>query len=528
MADVRSNERVSTNKEVDERTEKGESDVVPLKTKIALGVGESTQAIYVFIGGFYLNVFFLETACLDPSYVALIQLLGGIWDTINDPLVGLLSDRTRTRLGRRRPWLLGAAVPTALAYFAIWTKLDDDIDDTFKLLYYLLCYMCLSAGITSIQVQITSLTPELTSDYDERTTLATYRLAIGNIFALFCLFAHSMIVQSFDQNDRDVGYQISAAIFSPLIACTAVYAFWNIEEKWKAEEENDEKMSICDSLKLLFTNKAFLIVEMVYLCGLTAVILIQTNLLLYAKYIIKEEDAISYMILMVQGVALLALPLWLMFSKKYGKKQMYYVGGILVSVAVFWLLFLDGSRHLWAAYLISFVAGSCLTVVYLVPYAMLPDVIEVDEKKTGKRREGTYSGFFVVFMKIAVAFALAISNWILGLAGFEAPESSCGQETEDLQDDQPDDVKLVIRILCGPLPSILFLFATFFVWLFPITRDSHEETAKEMKRLRKRRSTMKMQEMKDMRGVDAVMHENGPSSKDDADAEAVALDVPGV
>ena len=278
----------------DESSNDDSNEIVPFRVKVALGVGECTQAIYVFIAGFYLNVFFLETACLDPTYVGLIQLIGGIWDTINDPFVGMLSDRTRTRFGRRRPWLLGAAVPAGLAYFAIWQTLGDDVADGWKLAYYLMCYMALSASITSIQVQITSLTPELTSDYDERTALATYRLAIANVFALICLFIHSSIVQSFDQFEKDKGYRISAAIFSPLIISTALYAFWNIKEKWNEEEESDDRLTLCQSLRLLFTNKAFIIVELVYLCGLTAVILIQTNLLLYAKYIVDSEDSITY------------------------------------------------------------------------------------------------------------------------------------------------------------------------------------------------------------------------------------------
>ena len=468
-----------------------ESNIVPLRLKCALGVGETTQAIYVFIAGFYLNVFFLETACLDPTYVGLIQLIGGIWDTVNDPMIGMLSDRTRTRFGRRRPWLLGAALPAGCAYFAIWQTLDNDVSDELKLAYYLLCYMVLSASITSVQVQITSLTPELTSDYDERTSLATYRLAIANVFALICLVIHSSVIQSFDQAEKDTGYRLSAGIFAPMLTFSCLYAFHNIKEKWNESEESSEKLTLCESLKLVFTNKAFIIVELVYLCGLTAVVLIQTNLLLYAKYIVDSEDSITYMILMVQGVALLVLPLWLWFSKKYGKKHMYYVGGICVGCAVFFLMLLNGDDDLWAAYFISFIAGACLTVVYLVPYAMLPDVIELDEKRTGKRREGTYSGFFVVFMKTSVTLALAMSNWILGAAGFEAPDASCGVETSELKDIQPDGVKDVIRILCGPLPTCLFFAATFFVWLFPITRESHAEVAKEMKAIRKKRSSMR-------------------------------------
>lgn len=466
-------------------------EIVPLRVKLAMGVGETTQAVYVFIAGFYLNIFFLETACMDPFYVGLLQLCGGVWDTINDPMVGLLSDRTRTRFGRRRPWLLGASLPAGLSYFAIWQVLPDGTAEEVKFIYYLLCYICLSASITAVQVQITSLTPELTSDYDERTTLATYRLALGNILALTCLMAHSFIVQSFSHVDRHKGYAISAAIFGPCITLTALIAFWNIKERWRKDEEGGEKLSLCQSLKIVFTNKAFLIVEGVYLFGLSGIVLIQSNLILYAKYVLDDEEIITYLILTVQGVALLFVPAWLWFSKKYGKKAMYYVGGILMACAVSMLFALQGKEHLGLAFLISVVVGGCLTVVYLVPYAMLPDVIEVDEKKTGKRREGTYSGFFVVFMKISVTLSLAGSNWVLAAAGYESPKSSCGQEAEELADVQPDAVVNWIKALVGPMPAALFILATFFVWLFPITRETQAKLALEMEVLRNERSKIR-------------------------------------
>ena len=129
--------------------------------------------------------------------------------------------------------------------------------------------------------------------------------------------------------------------------------------------------------------------------------------------------------------------------------------------------------------------------VFLHPHTKEEYALARTEKKTGKRREGTYSGFFVVFMKTSVTLALAMSNWVLGAAGFEAPEASCGLEAGDLSDTQPGEVKRVIRILCGPLPAALFVLATFFVWLFPITRESHAEVAKEMKAIRRKRSSMR-------------------------------------
>ena len=96
------------------------------------GIGESVQAIYTVVCGFFLNAYLLEIACLDPKKVALIQLIQGAFDAVNDPLIGTLSDRTRTRWGRRRPWLLFAALPLGVAYFGIWNTLPDGTGEDTK------------------------------------------------------------------------------------------------------------------------------------------------------------------------------------------------------------------------------------------------------------------------------------------------------------------------------------------------------------------------------------------------------------
>ena len=160
------------------------SEKVPTKVKFALGLGEqvagvalpslcwkdakelnntclclcrSCQAIYAFIAGFHLNVFLLEVACLPAGYVGTLQLVAGLWDTFNDPFIGSLSDKTRTRWGRRRPWILFASPPLGVAFFALWYRLPLETDNVYKLLYYLACYMVLSGCITSIQVQASGL-----------------------------------------------------------------------------------------------------------------------------------------------------------------------------------------------------------------------------------------------------------------------------------------------------------------------------------------------------------------------------------
>ncbi|GMI22052.1 hypothetical protein TeGR_g11999 [Tetraparma gracilis] len=454
---------------------------LPLSTKMTLGVGESVQAIYTVVCGFFLNAYLLEVACLDPKYVGAIQLIQGSFDAFNDPLIGTLSDRTRTRWGRRRPWLLFASLPLGVAYFGIWNTIDASEEQRFA--FYLLCYMCISIGITC--VQIGALVPELTLDYDERTSLSAYRLGVGNVISFIAVMTHAQIIKQWTGEDEAVGYRLSGAIFGTCITAAGWFTFWNIEEKFDPEVEDSEgeRLTCMQGLMHVFKNKSFVICVAIYLCGPTAIVMVQTNLILYCKYILDDEEFVDVLIAIVQGMALVALPLWNHVGQWYGKKSTYYIGGALLSVALCSLYFIKTKALTLVA---SFVIGSCLSIPYVIPYSMLPDVIEEDEIATGKRREGIYFGFFTIFLKLSVTLAMTFTNLALSASGYEAPVSSCGGAA----DEAPDAVINVMRVMVGPVPACFFLLAMYFVYLFPITKESHTENAKNVVAERERRKTV--------------------------------------
>eukprot|EP01065_Artemidia_motanka_P006024 TRINITY_DN12927_c0_g3_i1.p1 TRINITY_DN12927_c0_g3~~TRINITY_DN12927_c0_g3_i1.p1 ORF type:complete len:755 (+),score=144.09 TRINITY_DN12927_c0_g3_i1:55-2319(+) len=458
---------------------------LPRKVKLLMGVGESVQAIYVIVAGFYLNAYFLEVACLPARQVSLIQLMSGLWDSFNDPMVGRLSDRTRSRWGRRRPWLLFAAVPLGCAYVAVWNKVTLD-EGPGRFLYYLLAYMGISMGITCVQVQIGSLTPELTDDYDERTSLATYRLAIGNIIAFACLMAHSQTVGRLTDEGRAVdGYRISSGFCGILMAVNALLTFAFIRESYVPPPESSETLGCLQGLRICLQNRAFQCVVAMYLCGPVAIVLVQTNLLMFCKYVVKDVGVFDYLVAIVFGTGMLCCPLWSVFAQRYGKKTAFYCGVGMTMSSVFGLFFLDASKGSRSAiYVLSTLAGSGLIVPYLIPYSMLPDVIEADELRTGERREGIYFGFFTIFLKLAVTAALSLTNAVLSAAGYEEPQSTCGVSA-DLADTQGDGVVRVLRWLVSPIPCAFFCCALFGAYKYPITREKHREILMQVEERRR-------------------------------------------
>eukprot|EP00756_Hemistasia_phaeocysticola_P018334 Hpha_TRINITY_DN15587_c0_g1::TRINITY_DN15587_c0_g1_i1::g.108442::m.108442/K03292/TC.GPH; glycoside/pentoside/hexuronide:cation symporter, GPH family len=448
------------------------SGKLPLSTKVILGIGESVQATYVVIGGFFLNLYLLEVACMQPRVVGLIQLISGLWDSFNDPTIGRLSDRTNTRWGRRRPWLLGASVPLGAVYFGFWNTLPEGTGEAVKFVYYLIMYMGISAGITAVQVQVGSLAPELTDDYDERTSLSTFRLGVGNIIALVFVAVHGGIVSAFE-DDKATGYRVSGALVGCVLTLNSIITFACVREKYKPKDHTADPIGCTDGLKAVFQVKPFLWVVCIYLFGPVGILLVQTNLLMYCKYVLLDEDLAYRLVVVVFGIGLICVPGWNILAQRVGKKTTYYIGATTTGCAILFLTVLTHESRA-AAYPIAAFTGAGLIVPYLMPYSMLPDVIEEDEWKTGERREGIFFGFFTIFLKLAVTVALSVTNIILGAAGYEKPQSSCGVPTT-IADTQSDSVIFVLRLLVGPVPAASLAIAVFAAWRYPITRTKHEE-----------------------------------------------------
>lgn len=457
-----------------------ERKILPLRTKLLISLGESVQGIWVTIAGFFLNIYFLEVCCLDPATVSLIQLIQGLFDAFNDPLIGYLSDHTRTRWGRRRPWLLFGGPFLAVSYFFLWSKAPDDWSDVARFMYYLLSYMGVSIGVTCVQIQIAALVPELTDDYNERTVIGACRILAVIISGLITVVGHGCLIGLSDS--KEAGYRVSGGVFAVIIVICSWTVFSGIRETFIPEQEVGEKLSIAMELKTLFRNRAFWCVVIVYLCGPTAVVLVQSNLFMYCKYVVKNENLVWFIIIVVQGSAVVTAPLWVLFANKFGKREVYFVGGPILIVA---LMCIGLVREEFLAVLLGGVVGSCLAIVYLAPYSMLPDVIEDDELRTGKRREGLFAGFFTVSLKLTVTFAMTCTNLVLKATGYRSPRIACGftdnNDDGSLPDSQPDGVISSIMWLVGPIPAVCILTGMFFAWAYPITRESHAVTAAQVK-----------------------------------------------
>lgn len=454
-----------------------------LKTKLAYGAGDLGPAITANISVFFLLVFFTNVAGIPAGLAGSILMVGKIWDAVNDPFVGVLTDRTKSkRWGRRLPWLLYGAIPFGIFFFLQWIVPSTNVWVLFW--YYVIIGVISQVFYTVVNLPYTAMTPELTQDYDERTSLNSIRFAFSIGGSILSLLLARLIFALID--NRQQQYLALAAVCAVISVLGLFWCVWGTRERVLAFEakrtqsEESESIPFGEQIKIVFNNKPFLFVIGIYLFSWLGVQITASVIPYFVIYCmrLKESDVPTVMI-GVQGTALLMLFVWGALSKRVGKKAVYFMGMFLWIIAATGLFFLQPGQ-IGLMYVLAVLAGCGVSVAYLVPWSMMPDVIELDELQTGQRREGVFYGFMVLLQKFGLAFGLFLVGIALQTSGFQ--ENIPGQTELPIQ---PDAALSAIRIAVGPIPIICLIGGLFLTYFYPITREMHAEMLLKLEEKRK-------------------------------------------
>lgn len=447
---------------------------VRLINKLAFGAGDFGPAIAASVIGYFLLIFFTDVAGLRPGLAGLVLLITKAWDAINDPIIGYLSDRVRTRWGRRRPWFLFGAIPFGLAFFLHW--LVPPFSEAGKFWYYLGVSLLFDTMFTIVNTPYTALTAEMTSDFDERTSLNSFRFAFSIGGQLFAVVAHGAIVGAFGADIRG-GYMAAGAVLGVMAALPFFFAFWGTYERHEAPQE--QELPFWEGLKTTFANIPFRYASGVYLCSWLATSIVQTVLVFYLQYWLRIPDKLILILFGLQISSFAWLFIWSRLSQRLGKKGVYYRGIASLIVVLMSLFALPASAPFWLVLALALCAGVGTAVSILIPWSILPDVIELDELETGQRREGAYYGFFVLLQKLGVALGLFLIGQMLEVTGYVSAKAGAAAPSE-----QPASALAALRWIIGPIPALLLAVGLALMWRFPITKERHAATLAELERRR--------------------------------------------
>ncbi|MBE9006262.1 MFS transporter [Fortiea sp. LEGE XX443] len=461
------------------------SPKLDFKTKLAYGAGDLGPAITANISIFFLLVFFTNVAGIPAGLAGSVLLIGKIWDAVNDPFVGMLTDKTKSRRwGRRLPWMLYGAIPFGIFFFLQWIvpQFSSDRSSNIWALfwYYVVVGLISQVFYTVVNLPYTAMTPELTQDYDERTSLNSFRFTFSIGGSIVSLILAQIVFSQIA--DRQQQYLVLATICTVISVVSLYWCIYGVRDRILAFEakriqlEEPPSLPFFEQLKIVFTNRPFLFVIGIYLFSWLGV---QITASIIPYFVIncmelKEADVPTVMIA-VQGTALIMLFVWSALSKKLGKKLVYFLGMSLWIIAAAGLFFLQPGQ-LVLMYIMAMMAGVGVSTAYLVPWSMIPDVIELDQLQTGQRREGIFYGFMVLLQKFGLAFGLFLVGNALQAAGFK--EAVVGQSTLPIQ---PESALTAIRFAVGPLPTVCLICGLVLTYFYPITREMHAEILLKLK-----------------------------------------------
>ncbi|WP_017315684.1 MFS transporter [Mastigocladopsis repens] len=461
-----------------------ESEKLDLKTKLAFGAGDLGPAITANISIFFLLVFFTNVAGIPAGLAGIILLIGKIWDAVNDPFVGVLTDKTKSRWGRRLPWLFYGAIPFGVFFFLQWIvpRFSSNASVNFwgVFWYYVAIGVISQVFYTVVNLPYTAMTPELTQDYDERTSLNSFRFAFSIGGSIVSLLLAKVIFENIA--DRQQQYLVLAAICGVISVLGLYWCVWGTRDRIMAFEgkrtqtEESAPIPIREQLKIVFSNRPFLFVIGIYLFSWLAVQVTASIIPYFAvNWMRLKESDVPTVLIGVQGTALLMLFVWSALSKRVGKKAVYFTGMSLWLIAQIGLFFLQPGQ-IGLMYVLAVMAGFGVSTAYLVPWSMMPDVIELDELQTGQRREGIFYGFMVLLQKFGLAFGLFVVGMALEASGFK--EAVSGQSALPVQ---PDSALFAIRIATGPLPTIFLICGLVLTYFYPLTREMHAQVLLQLK-----------------------------------------------
>jgi GPH family glycoside/pentoside/hexuronide:cation symporter len=464
------------------------STPLSLFTRLVYGSGDWSIASFGTLRQIFYAIFLTDVVGLDARLASFAALIGILWDAVNDPIVGTLSDRIRTRWGRRRPFLLFFSIPFGLSFLLLWWAPPWE-SQIARMVTVMLAFMISDTFQTLVTVPFYALMPEITSDYDQRTSLAGYRMIFNLLASLATAVSAPMIVKAGLHSGWSLqqGYLVVSALFGGLAILPFLAIFFSIREKNVNTLKNAQvQPPFLEIARTAWRNKPFRFATVLYMLNWITFDLVALMLPFYLTYWIARGNLVaavpflgdtlaleSLVLGLLLVTAVVAVPLWTWLARRLDKRTAYMLG-MSFWVVVQLLIFSLQPGEINRIVLLAVLAGLSVSTAHVLPDAIFPDVIEWDELRTGQRHEGIYYGVKNFVRKLTGA---------LGWFGYQTPPAGVTQFA------QTPSALAAIRFMTGPVGALLLVSAVVMAWFYPLTRDRHTRILNALARRRQKAET---------------------------------------
>ena len=454
--------------------------MIKLTEKIGYGFGDMASSMFWKLFGAYLMIFYTDVFGLPAAVVGTMFLITRIWDSAFDPIVGVVADRTHSRWGKFRPYLLWLAVPFGI--IGVLTFVTPDWSPTGKLVYAYVTYSLMMMIYSAINVPYASLLGVMSPNPKERNTLSTYRMTFAYIGSFIALLLFMPLVNFFSGNSKDLGDQQTGwtmAVVVIAILCIILFFGCFAWTKERVKPIKEAQNPLKEDLKDLFKNKPWWILLGAGVAALVFNSIRDGATVYYFKYFVVEEDyaTVSFFVMsfvlsglylaLGQAANIIGVIAAAPVSNRIGKRNTYMWAMIIATVLSVIFYWFDKEDLIWMFVfqaLISICAGS----IFPLLWSMYADCADYSELKTGNRATGLIFSSSSMSQKFGWAIGTAITGWLLGFFGFQANAV------------QSEEAISGIKMFLSFLPAVGTILSVVFISMYPLTEKKMKDITTEL------------------------------------------------
>jgi GPH family glycoside/pentoside/hexuronide:cation symporter len=442
-----------------------------IREKLGYGLGDTASHFVWDMVGFWILIFYTDTFGISAAAAGTIMLIARAWDMLSDPIMGVIADRTRTRWGKFRPYILWMALPySILAVLAFSTP---DVGETGKVLYAGVTYLLLMTVFTAINLPYSSLGAVMTGDSMERAGLNSYRFVFAFVGQLIVSGTALTLANYFGKGDQAKGYQITLILFAIVSFILFMVTFSSTRER--VQPPKSQKVSLKKDLRNLTMNRPWMILFFVGIISFIMFAMQNLSVAYYFKYYIGNEKGVQLFNVIGTVALIVAIPLSKPLAQRFGKRTVFLFSS-LISGIFFMLLYLPGVGDMKLIYLFNILAKMSYAPAVPLLWTMLADTADYSEWKSGRRSTGLVFSAATFAQKAGWGIGGALAGWLLALFKF----------TPNVE--QTAEAITGIKLMISVFPGILYMSCAILLFFYSIDQKTCQLMEKELAERREQES----------------------------------------
>lgn len=440
--------------------------------KISFSLGSLVQWFINSSFNTWIFLFFFWAVDLEVTLILLAFIIFSIWNAFNDPLIGYLSDRTHTRFGRRKPFIMIGAIPMIIIFILIWMPpaYFGNFNDTSNFIHLLLVILAYDTFYTMIALPYDALFPELYKSVEERAQVNTYKQIFSTIGLICAFLLPGMFIA--DQDKSVGGYFLNGIVTSIIVGVILLISIkWGVKERaeFKEDYKTSKELGFFQGLKYTLKNKGFVLYTLMFVGYQYMLLVLAAIVPMFARDVLGVTSQLMTSVLLglLFIIGILTIIIWKKLDVKVGSKKVFFFAIIAYWIPSIMLLFISSFiSGLVVISIMGFGFGGMMYFVYLI----IADVIDEDELKTGVRREGTFFGVTNFFMRLSGV--LSILTIGLVFSGFGWIDSSLYIAS--------GDVVFGLRMLMFVFPTIAIGIMILALHFYPFSKKRVDDMKKDL------------------------------------------------